>query len=141
MITRLIIILTIQGFLFSGGIFAEETKIVSADKPGFDLGALLNLKNPFLSAMPPAPKVEPQKVVPPPPPKPEVIPPPKVIVKPKPSLTVTAVVWGEAEPQAIINGKIIGLGETIEAAKVVSITKKGVQLSFEHDTIDLTVDK
>jgi hypothetical protein len=141
---RLIIISVLQCLLFSGSIWAQETGGPSADKSADQIAsALANLRNPFLSTMPPPVKVEPPKIAPKvvqPPPK-VVLPPKEVVKKSPPNLQLTGMVWGEAQPQAIINSKVMAVGDWIEGARVVSITKKGVQLSFEKDTISLTVDK
>ena len=51
--------------------------------------------------------------------------------KPMPSLDkfkVQGVIWGGKFPQAIINNKILGVGDLIEGAEIVSIEKKGITL-------------
>ncbi len=53
--------------------------------------------------------------------------------KPLPSLDkfqVQGVVWGGKFPQAIINNKIFGVGDSIEGVEITSIDKKGVTLNF-----------
>lgn len=53
--------------------------------------------------------------------------------KPLPSLDkfqVQGVVWGGKFPQAIINNKILGVGDSIEGVEIVSIEKKGITLNF-----------
>ena len=51
-----------------------------------------------------------------------------------PVLTVTGLVWNSDRPQAIINGEVLDLGDTISNAKVISIRKTGVEVEF-HGTI------
>jgi hypothetical protein len=48
-----------------------------------------------------------------------------------PTLTVQGLVWGGNFPQAIINNKVVRIGDTIEGAKVISIDKEGINLIFE----------
>lgn len=43
---------------------------------------------------------------------------------------VQGVIWGGKFPQAIINNKILGTGDLIDGAEIVSIEKKGITLSF-----------
>jgi len=53
--------------------------------------------------------------------------------RPKPNLEnfkVQGVIWGSKFPQAIINNKILGVGDLIDGVEIVSIEKKGVALSF-----------
>jgi len=48
-----------------------------------------------------------------------------------PSLKVQGVLWGPTKPQAIINRKVISVGETIEGARVAKITREAVTVSFK----------
>lgn len=43
---------------------------------------------------------------------------------------VQGVIWGGKLPQAIINNKILGVGDSIDGAEIVSIEKKGITLNF-----------
>lgn len=58
-----------------------------------------------------------------------------------PSLTVQGLVWGGDFPQAIINNKVVRIGETIEAATVKAIDKGAVTLIFEGKEYKLPVAK
>lgn len=49
-----------------------------------------------------------------------------------PTLTVQGLVWGGNFPQAIINNKVVRIGDTIEGARVISIDKEGINLIFEE---------
>jgi hypothetical protein len=97
------------------------------------LKALDNVKNPFEDGLP---KPVPIEVQPPPPP---VAPPPPVIIKPKPvpvvitlpKLDLQGVVVGEGVYEAIINDTEVPLLGTIEGARVISVTKQGVELLFK----------
>lgn len=49
--------------------------------------------------------------------------------------------WGTAKPQAVINRKILTVGDEIDEAEVTSITKERVILSFHGQEIALTPDR
>jgi len=62
------------------------------------------------------------------------------VVVPMPSLDkfkVQGVIWGGRFPQAIINNKILSVGDSIEGVKIVNIEKKGITLSFAGKTVNL----
>jgi hypothetical protein len=44
---------------------------------------------------------------------------------------VQGVIWGGIMPQAIINNKIVNIGDVIEGAEVIEISKKGVTLLYK----------
>lgn len=56
---------------------------------------------------------------------------PKVSRVPPPDLTVQGLIWGGNIPQAIINNKVVKVGDTIQGVKIISITKDGVTVLFE----------
>ncbi|MEK6727645.1 MAG: hypothetical protein AABY28_03085 [Candidatus Omnitrophota bacterium] len=56
---------------------------------------------------------------------------PKVSSVTPPDLIVQGLIWGGNIPQAIINDKVIKAGDTIQGAKIISITKDGVSVLFE----------
>lgn len=47
-----------------------------------------------------------------------------------PSLNVQGVIWGGSLPQAIINNKVVKIGDTQEGARIVDISKNGVTVFF-----------
>lgn len=54
------------------------------------------------------------------------------VVAKLPELRIDALFWGARFPQAIINGKVVKEGETIEDARVTRIGKEGVTLTFAN---------
>jgi len=48
-----------------------------------------------------------------------------------PPLEIKGLVWGTEVPQAIINGKVLKIGDTINEVKIVTIDKTGVGVLFE----------
>lgn len=54
-----------------------------------------------------------------------------------PGLDIQAVVWGSLIPQAIINGEILRVGDTIEGAKITNITKEGIDIIYKGRIFNL----
>ena len=50
--------------------------------------------------------------------------------KAMPKLVVHGIIWGSSLPQAIINNKEVKVGDTVEGADVVDISKEGVIILF-----------
>ena len=132
--------------LFSMAGFAMEN---SGEDSTLLVQTISNLKNPFLSLMPkpkPKPVIVVKKTAPMVVIKPKLKPKPKprpVVVKPPvpPVLKLDGMVWGELNPQAIIDGEVLGVGDKIKGAKIVSITRKGVKLDYNGVKVILTIDK
>lgn len=53
-------------------------------------------------------------------------------VKPLPPLSVQGLLWGGAFPQAIVNGKIVKIGDKVADAQILGIDKEGVTVLFEN---------
>lgn len=51
---------------------------------------------------------------------------------PSTPLIVQGLAWGEAKPQAIINNKVFTIGDVIEGAEVIEISKEGVTLLYKN---------
>ena len=66
--------------------------------------------------------------------------PPKELPPSLPSLQLQGIFWGE-KPQALINRQVLSIGDKIEQAEVVSITKKGVTLSFRGQEFHLSLEE
>jgi hypothetical protein len=58
-------------------------------------------------------------------------------VKP-PDLRITGLVWNTNRPQAIINEKVVDVGDSIEDAIIVAINKTGIEISFQGQTMTVT---
>lgn len=52
-----------------------------------------------------------------------------------PKLLVQGLIWGSDKPQAIINDKVFNIGDQVEGAKIIEISKDGVKLSFQDKII------
>ncbi len=65
--------------------------------------------------------------------------PPKVI--PLPDVTISGIVWNSTRPQAIINGEIINVGDTILKVKVTNIRKSGIDGIFYGRPVTIATDK
>jgi hypothetical protein len=112
-----------QGFIAA----AEETTadgIIARPVVEYSSG---KLRDPFKTALI---KEEPKKV------------PEKEAELPKPvldlsTLNVQGIIWGVKNPQAIINDKVLTIGDLIEGAEILSIDKKGITLNFNGSILDL----
>ena len=62
----------------------------------------------------------------------------KVALAPPPPLTIQGLVWGGRFPQAIMNNKVLRVGDTIEGARIVDINKEGVVLYFDGQQYNIT---
>ena len=51
---------------------------------------------------------------------------------PLPSLGVEGLVWGGSLPLAIINKKIVRIGDMIEGVQIIDINKEGIDISFDN---------
>lgn len=58
---------------------------------------------------------------------------------PKERFFVSAVIWGSHRPQAIINGKVMNLGEKLEGWEITSIDKKGIHVSHSGQEALLSI--
>lgn len=54
-----------------------------------------------------------------------------------PPLQLQGVLWGTARPQAIINRRIVSVGDTIEGATIVAVSREGVKISFSGEEFKL----
>jgi len=127
--------LTIFLLLGSYSLKADET---SSDDQDF-MNELDSVKNPFEDGLPKPViiKETPAPVVVPP------APPPVEAPQPLPNLELDGVMVGEdaqSPHEAIINGQIVPLGGVILGAKVLSITKKGVEMLFNGKKYFLKIE-
>ena len=53
------------------------------------------------------------------------------------TLNLQGIFWGTDRPQAIINRRILSVGDTIEGAEISTISKEGVTLTFNGQTMEL----
>jgi len=66
--------------------------------------------------------------------------PPPPAVAPFPDLRIKAILFRTKDPLAIINTKTLGVGDTIEGARVVKIQRKIVTIEFHGEVRDLPMD-
>lgn len=48
-----------------------------------------------------------------------------------PTLQVSGLVWNSNRPQAIINGQVVGIGDTIQEVDIVGIRKDEIDIEFQ----------
>lgn len=54
-----------------------------------------------------------------------------------PELKIEGVIWGGKINQAIVNGKVVTIGDTIENARIVDIKKEGIKIFYGNREFDL----
>lgn len=55
-----------------------------------------------------------------------------------PSLAVQGIIWGGKIPQAIINDKVVKIGDVIQEAEIIDIGKETVKILFKNRSFNLT---
>jgi len=60
---------------------------------------------------------------------------------PPPSLRLEGVVWGGAEPKAIIGQGVYGVGAVVEGATIKSIGRDGITVEFQGQTMHVAVQQ
>lgn len=63
----------------------------------------------------------------------------QIETKPLPGLQIQGIVWGGAFPQAIINNKVVKIGDTIDQLQIIDIAKSGIIVLFENRKYNLSV--
>lgn len=48
-----------------------------------------------------------------------------------PPLEVQGIIWGERDPRAIVNNRVVGKGDFVEGVEVLEISQKGIRLFFK----------
>lgn len=59
-------------------------------------------------------------------------------IKSLPDLEIQGIVWGGRFPQAIINNKVVKIGDIIDEARIIDIAKDGVTVTFEKREYNLS---
>lgn len=54
---------------------------------------------------------------------------------PLPVLRIEGLVWNTSMPQAIVNGKVVKMGDVIEGVKIVKIDKEGILIEFHGENV------
>lgn len=55
------------------------------------------------------------------------------------ALSLSGILWDVAQPLAIINGEMVGVGQTIEGYRIVSITQESVAVTDGAETLTLQI--
>jgi hypothetical protein len=51
--------------------------------------------------------------------------------RPLPSLQLQGLIWGGEFPQAVVNNKVVNVGDSVEGAKVIKINRDGIEVLFD----------
>jgi hypothetical protein len=54
---------------------------------------------------------------------------------PLPKLTIEGIIWNTYMPQAIVNGRVVRIGDTIEGVLVVNIEKQGITIDYNGEIL------
>jgi len=106
----------------------------------FDIESLLSI-NPFINKLPVA-KVIPEKIIKPVKPTgsagklPSAVKPPKA-VEALPSFAIKGIVWNTDRPQAIVNGKVVDVGDMVANIKILNIRKEGIDIIYNNKTLTI----
>ena len=68
----------------------------------------------------------------------EIVPMPEI---PVPTVTITGIIWNSDRPQAIINGKIVNIGDTILDLKITDIQKTGIEALFHGKSVTIKTQR
>ncbi len=117
---------------------AHEGRLLGVDRETARM--LKQLRNPFEPQIPKPEIIEPvEEAVPEPEPEPiikEQLPlyqPEEKIPPPTPdAYVITGLVWNTDRPQAVVNGKIVDIGDRLDYWEVVDINKTGIELSYRE---------
>ncbi len=71
---------------------------------------------------------------------------PSVVSSPAPSpqppaLAIQGLIWGGPRPQALINGELFDIGETVQGARIVAISRDGITVDVQGSTFVLQPKK
>lgn len=58
--------------------------------------------------------------------------------EPIPKLDLTGLIWNSDRPQAIINGQVVSVGDTVSEVKITAINKSGVDIEFKGKTLTIS---
>lgn len=58
-----------------------------------------------------------------------------------PKIIISGLVWNTDRPQAIINGEIFGIGDTIENSKIVNIHRDGIDVMVSNMLFTITIEQ
>lgn len=131
-IAGIFILVCISGFLISGFLFKNYEKNLKAKSP--------DLKNIALKTESPKPAVALESDIPDVEEKPSLEEKDEVVLTAKtpPELSLSGIFFSNDKIYALINNRIVKEGDTIEAAKVMKISKDSVELDFEGLKIRLS---
>jgi len=53
---------------------------------------------------------------------------------PLPALSIEGLIWNTRMPQAIINGRVVRVGDTIEGVKILKIDREGIGVEYQGES-------
>ena len=61
--------------------------------------------------------------------------PKKEMLLPLPKLTIEGMIWNTNMPQAIVNGQVVRIDDTIEGVRIVKIEKQGITVDHNGESV------
>lgn len=58
-----------------------------------------------------------------------------------PNLVVNGLIWGTDRPQAIINNRVVSVGDTIENSEIIDINQNGVDVIFSNNLFTIQIEQ
>ncbi|NQT90845.1 MAG: hypothetical protein HQ558_06285 [Candidatus Omnitrophica bacterium] len=59
----------------------------------------------------------------------------KVVKKPLPKLNISGLIWNADMHQAIVNGKVLKVGDSVDGVKIVKIDKEGITVLHQDERV------
>jgi hypothetical protein len=56
-------------------------------------------------------------------------------ILPLPDLDIKGIIWNSDMPQAIVNDRIVRIGDTIAGVKIINIEKQGVSIDYNGESV------
>ena len=66
----------------------------------------------------------------------KIEPPKPTIIAPK--LEISGIVWNTERPQAIINGKVVAIGDKVSDSEIIAIDKTGVEILYQGQKFNIS---
>jgi len=103
----------------------EETSQTTEERPERKKVDIRNFRNPFASLLPQKKPEEAKRTRTTDRPKAEKVAPP--------DFTIYGLIWNTDLPQAIVNERVVKIGDVINEAEILNITKEGITIKYRNE--------
>jgi hypothetical protein len=56
-------------------------------------------------------------------------------ILPLPKLMIEGIIWNTHMPQAIVNGQVVRIGDTVSGVKIMKIEKQGITIDYSGESV------